>query len=226
ASQTIDQVLFANYQYTGATLQHALQASAFAVPASIDISLLSSGDTTTATYMASSSLATLGLAYYEQSMALLGTTGPLVLRGALTGLPTNVTLLIDGHTKFRGEISNLPANLSIDLDTAGRTFAYTASSIIDNINAAYVDTTTGPSIVARIDKIPTNMTASWDLGSAPHVHYTASSVIPKVQFFASLQGVETVDPHGNDYVSAEITDIPATLDLLADFPNNHIEGNS
>lgn len=311
ASQTIDQVLFANYQYTGATLQHALQVSAFAVPASIDVSLLSSGDSTTATYMASSSLATLGLAYYEQSMALSGTSGPLVLRGALTGLPTNVTLLIDngakhvkmtadqplgaaavqasyklgkyspasddhatfiadgkafgadakisglksvdvyydqhprvtlafspggqrfvaagiidGHTKFRGEISNLPANLSIDLDTAGRTFAYTASSVIDNVTAAYVDTAGGPSIVARVDKIPTNMTASWDLGSAPHVHYTASSVIPDVQFFASLQGVETVDPHGNEYVSADITDVPATLDLLAYFPHSHIEGNS
>jgi hypothetical protein len=311
ASQTIDQVLFANYQYAGATLQHALQANAYAVPASIDISLLSSGDSTTATYTASSSLATLGLAYYEQSMALSGTTGPLVLRGALTGLPTNVTLLIDsaakhvkmtadqplgavavqasyklgkysplagdhatyiadgkafgadarisglksvdvyydqhprvtlafspggqsfsaagiidGHTKFRGDISNLPANLSIDLDTAGRKFAYTASSVIDRISAAYVDTTTGPSIAARIDKVPTNMTASWDLGSAPHVHYTASSVIPDVQFFASLQGVETVDPHGNDYLSADITDIPATLDLVADFPNSHIEGNS
>jgi hypothetical protein len=58
------------------------------------------------------------------------------------------------------------------------------------------------------------------------VHYAASSSIPLVQLFASPQGVETVDPYGNDYISAAVTDIPATVDLLLDFPNGHIEGNS
>ncbi len=311
ASDTIDSVLFANYQYTGNTLQHALQANAFGVPASIDLSLTTANDSTTASYLASSSLNALGLAFYDQASAISGSTGPIVVRGALSELPTTLSVLfneaqkhlvvsafprlgaatlqasyqlgayaplagdhatlimnnkafgvdaritgfksldayydshprvvlgfspggqsftaagiIDGHTKFRGDISNLPSNLSIDLDTAGRNFTYTASAVINRITAAYVDTTTGPSIYARIDGIPTSMTAHWDLGSAPHVHYTASSVIPLVQLFASLQGIETVDPHGNDYLSAQVTDIPATMDVLLDFPNSHVEGTS
>jgi hypothetical protein len=311
ASSTIDDVLFANYQFGGTTLQHALQADAVGVPASIDLGISTGGSTTNFGYTASSSLDTLALGFYDQQSTMSGTSGPIVARGALTQLPTHITGvidtdakhvaitadkplgtatlqasfklgayaplpgdhatyigtgkafgvdarisgfqavdlyyddhprvtttfspggqpfvaagLIDDITKFRADISNIPASMSIDVDPADGTADYTASTTIDEIRAAYVNASTGPSIVGHLLGLPAHVHANWTLGSSPHIRYEATSSIPFAEFFASPQGVETLAPLGNDYLSAAVTDIPTTLDVLVDIANSHVEGNS
>ncbi len=311
ASDTIDDVLFANYQYSGATLQHALQATAHAVPASIDLGINTGGDQTTLSYTASSSLQSLGLGFYDQSSAISGATGPIVVRGALTALPTTVTglidqaakhvqidanpalgsaslqasfklgdyaplpgdhatyigngkafgvdarisgfqaldawfddhlrvnttffpagqpltaaAIIDGTTKIRADVSNLPVQMSIDLNPANRTADYHASSVIHDIRAAYVNTTNGPSILGHLTELPQSVHANWDLGSAPHVRYEASSGIPLAELFVSPTGIETVAAQADEYLSVAVHDIPTILDVVVDFENKHVEGNS
>lgn len=311
ASAPIDDLLFANYAYTGPTLQHALQAQAFAVPASIDLGLDNAGDTTSLSYQADSSLAALGLGFYDVATPLLGTTGRLAARGAISDLPKTVTAtldsgakhlvvhadrpvggmslqgsyrlgayaplpgdhatlivngksfgadaritgfqgvdawyddhpristtfspggqaltgaaLIDGTTKFRADVSNLPAHLSVDIDPAAQTADYHASSPIDRLSAAYVDTDAGPSLVARLRDIPADVHAEWSLGGAPGVRYEASAALTRAELFAGMQGVETVDPLRHDYLSAVVDDLPKTVDVTMDFAAEHVEGDS
>ena len=140
------------------------------------------------------------------------------------GQPFTAAGIVDVVTKARLDISNLPAQLSIDLDPTARTIAYQASSVVTRVHAAYVNTTAGPSAVAAVNGLPTSLTGSWDLGSKPHVHYKASSSISQVELFASPQGVETLDPNGNDYLSVLVKALPTEADLLVDFPARHIDG--
>jgi hypothetical protein len=311
ASDPIDDVLFANYQYSGPVLQHAIQATAHAVPATIDLGFDNAGDNTTLTYKADSSLQSLGLGFYDASTPLLGTNGQLVARGGLTDLPKTVTgtldsaakhltitadqalgsiflqgsyrlgeyaplpndhatlilagkafgldarisgvksvdawydehpritttfspggqsltgaAIIDGTTKIRADVSNLPPQMSIDINPAAQTADYHASSTIDQLSAGYVDTAAGPSLLARLLDIPADVHAEWTLGAAPHVRYVASSSLTRAELFAGQQGVETVDPLGNDYLSAAVDDLPEIVDVKLDFDAKHIEGDS
>lgn len=131
---------------------------------------------------------------------------------------------VDGHLKGRLDVSNLPATLSFDLNNAQRTVAFRASSVVDRVKAAFVDTTTGPSAVAAVNKVPRSVDVKYDLGDRPRATYKASSPVPLVELFVSPQGVEQLDPNAHHYLSAAVTDIPAEADLLVDLPARHLEG--
>ncbi|NUT93333.1 MAG: hypothetical protein HOY78_15065 [Saccharothrix sp.] len=131
---------------------------------------------------------------------------------------------IDGHQKGRLDVSNLPATLSFDLDTAQRKVAFRASSVVQRVRAAYVDTATGPSAVAAVDGVPASVDVNYDLGDRPRVRYKASSAVPRVELFASPQGVEALDPNTHHYLSTAATDVPTEVDVLVDLPARHLDG--
>lgn len=131
---------------------------------------------------------------------------------------------VDGTQKARVDVTNLPSTLSVDVDPVARTVAWRASSPISRVQAAYVDTARGPSLVAAVNELPTEVDIAYDLGDRPHVDYRASSVVPRVELFASPQGVETLDPNGHDYLSVAATSVPTAADLLVDFPARHLAG--
>jgi hypothetical protein len=302
ANSTIEAVLFADFVYSGQSLNRAVLAGARSVPAQWSGVLTSVGDKVTLTYRANGRLAALDAAFFDRTPAIvlrgalrnlpnavtvdadlparhvlfdapdvlgsaevlfsrgLGAFAPLagdhatlILNGAAIGVSGRVTGLrkidvffgdhprgttefspggqalvgagvVDGHQKGRLDVSNLPATLSFDLNPAARTVAYRASAIIDRIKASYVDTTAGPSAVAAVNRVPASVDVNWDLGDKPHVHYKASTAVPLAELFYSPQGVETVDPNGNHYLSTALTDIPTEVDVLVDLPARHLEG--
>jgi hypothetical protein len=302
ASSTIDDVLFADYVYSGTTLNRAVQATAKTLPAQWDGVLTSGQDRVKLDYQASGRLKALDVAFFDWNPAIvlrgalrdiptavivdvdipakhvlfnavdvlgsaevfasrnLGAFSPLsgdhatlVLNGDKLGASARVTGLktidiffgdhphgstaftpggqpfvgaghVDGHQKARLDVSNLPATLSFDLDTVKRLVAFRASAIVERVKAAYVDTTSGPSAVAAVNKVPASIDVNYDLGDRPHVHYKASSAVPRVELFVSPQGVETLDPNANHYLSAAVTDVPTEADFLIDLPARHLEG--
>lgn len=131
---------------------------------------------------------------------------------------------IDGHQKARLDVSNLPATLSFDLDTAQRKVAFRASSVVQRVRAAYVDTTAGPSAVAAVEGVPASVDVDYDIGERPRVRYRASSPVPRVELFASPQGVEQLDPTAHHYLSTAVTDVPTEVDVLVDLPARHLDG--
>lgn len=158
-------------------------------------------------------------AYYDTHPRLTTTFSP-------GGQAFTTVAIIDAVTKVRVDVSNLPPSLTADLDNANRTVTYKASKVVTSIRASYVNTTTGPSIVAAIANLPTSVVATYDLGPAPRVHYVSSSSVSRAELFVSPDGVETVDPNADQYLSTALTAIPTTVDVLVDFPNRHVEGNS
>ncbi|MEV6874175.1 hypothetical protein [Amycolatopsis sp. NPDC051128] len=99
AASTIDNVLFADYTYSGATLNWAVQAAAKSVPASWDGVLKTPADKITFDYQASSSLAALDVGYFDRNPAIVG-------RGSLRTLPTKLNLLADhaaSHVAFTAD---------------------------------------------------------------------------------------------------------------------------
>ncbi|SFB63438.1 hypothetical protein SAMN05216266_13510 [Amycolatopsis marina] len=88
ADSTIDDVLFADFVYSGQRLDRAVQVRAAAVPAQWHAVLTSSGQDTSLGYGASSRLESLNAAFFDRDPAI-------VLRGALRKLPTALDLLVD-----------------------------------------------------------------------------------------------------------------------------------
>lgn len=302
ADSSIDDVFFADYVYSGQTLNRAVQAGAKAVPAQWKAVLTSGQDKVKLDYTAASRLSALDVAVFDRAPAIvlrgalrdiptaatvdaditgrhvlfdasdalgsaevflarnLGAFAPLggdhatmVLNGDKLGVSARVTGLkkidiffgdhprgsteftpggqafvgaghVDGHQKARLDVSNLPASLAFDLDTAKRIVAFRASTVVERVRAAYVDTNGGPSAVAAVNKVPASVDVNYDLGDRPRVHYKASSAVPRVELFASPQGVEALDPNGHHYLSAAATDIPTEADILVDLPARHLEG--
>ena len=130
---------------------------------------------------------------------------------------------IDDHQKARVDVSNLPPSFSLDLDPSARTVAWRADAVVARVRAAVVDTANGPSVVSAVNDLPRTVDIAYELGERPHVTYQASSVVPRIEFFASPRGIETLDPDADDYLSATATEVPTEVDLLVDFPVRHLE---
>lgn len=131
---------------------------------------------------------------------------------------------LDGVHRARAHISNLPADATIDVSTQAQQVRYTASGVIDRASMAYTNTQAGPSVTAVVHEVPATVALDYTLGEAPRVVYEASSEVPRVDFFASPHHVADLDPTGDEYVSALIEDIPATIDVGMDFRAQHLEG--
>jgi hypothetical protein len=131
---------------------------------------------------------------------------------------------LDGVHRARAHISNLPADATIDVSTQAQQVRYTASSVIDRASMAYTNTQAGPSVTAVVHEVPASVALDYTLGEAPRVVYEASSEVPRVDFFASPHHVQDLDPTGDEYVSALIEDIPASIDVGMDFVAQHLEG--
>lgn len=302
ANSVIDDVLFADYVYSGQTLNRAVQAGAKAVPAQWSGDLVSGKDKVTLSYRASGKLSALDANFYDRDPAI-------VLRGSLRDIPTAVTVdadlpgrhvlldagtgigsatvslsrklgayapvngehatavlngdalgasarvtgtkkidlffgdhphgtteftpggqpflvagVIDGHLKSKLEVSNLPATMSFDLDKGNRTVAFRASSVINRVQAAFVDTTSGPSVFAAVNGLPASVDVNYDLGDHPRAHYKASSTVSRVELFVSPQGVETLKPDAGQYLSVAMNDVPTEADVLLDLSKRHLEG--
>ncbi|MEV6235374.1 hypothetical protein [Lentzea sp. NPDC051838] len=142
------------------------------------------------------------------------------------GQPFVAAGIVDGRQKTRLDVSNLPATLGFDLDTVARRVQFNASSVVQRVKAAYVDTANGPSAVAAINGLPQTVDVRYDLGDVPKVSYRASSAVPRAELFVSPQGVERLDPTGNHYLSAALTDLPTEVDVLVDLPKRHLDGTS
>lgn len=130
---------------------------------------------------------------------------------------------LDGLHKAQMSISNLPATASLDADTATRDIAYRASSVIDRVNVAYLNTRTGPTLVAGVTGLPTSVDVNYELGDKPQLKYAASSRVPTLDFFASPSPVATLRPTEDHYLSAAGAGIPSTMDVLVDLPARHLE---
>lgn len=99
AASTISDVLFADYTYSGNTLNWAVQANAKAVPASWDGVLQMSQEKITFDYQASSVLEALDVNFFDRDPAIVG-------RGSLRKLPSKLGLLADhaaGHVNFTAD---------------------------------------------------------------------------------------------------------------------------
>ncbi|SDI71511.1 hypothetical protein SAMN05192558_11711 [Actinokineospora alba] len=302
ADSTIDDVLFADYVYSGQRLDWALQAGAKAVPATWHANFKTAQDKVTANYTASSRLAALDVNFYDRDPAIVG-------RGSLRDLPTRLDVLvdraashvdlkaeqaigsaalafsknlgdyapldgdhatvitrdqkigasarisglkrvdayydshprldtvfepggqafvgagdIDGVHKARLEVSNLPATLSVDADTANRKISYRASDVIHRVHVAYTNTRSGPTLFGTVHELPSIVDLTYDVGAKPRLLYKASSRIPRIELFASLAHIETLRPSDDYYLSALTTGVPTSVDVLVDLEAKHLRG--
>ncbi|WP_054044260.1 hypothetical protein [Alloactinosynnema sp. L-07] len=131
---------------------------------------------------------------------------------------------IDDVHKARLEISNLPATLSIDADTAARKVAYQASAVISRAHVAYTNTRTGPTLFGTVLAVPSTVELNYDLGDKPRLRYTASSRIPRIELFAAPGHVEQLRPLEDHYLSAATVNVPTGIDILVDLPAKHLQG--
>lgn len=177
---------------------------------------------------------------------LLTTDTATAVSAQVTGMQT-VDAYFDGHPRLRTvfdpggqafdgagrlaggheaslHISNLPAEASLDVDTAAQELTYEATDVVDLARVAYTNTAGGPTIHAGVHGLPQRVHLTYELGDRPQVTYEASADVPLVEMFASLDHVATLRPQEDHYLSTAISDIPATLDVLIDFPARHLEG--
>ncbi|KPH99553.1 hypothetical protein OK074_0682 [Actinobacteria bacterium OK074] len=310
ASGTIDNVLFAEDEYSGTRLDRETQVTADSVPASFDAALTaqngsaSGSDHIALDYSASSSLAALDADVYDRAAGLVG-------HGSLRELPTQVSLVTDRQTsrvrftanqalgsasvqisrklgdfapldgdhatlvtkgdgvgisarvtglksvdayydahprltaqfdpggqefeaagrldddqKAQIQVSDLPADLSVDADTGQHAVTYTASSVVHRVEAAYTRVNGGPTLRAAVNELPQSVKVNYRLGDTPEVKYQASSAVPRVELFASPDHHESLDPGADHYLSVLLTGLPKRLDYALDLVGHHLEGTS
>jgi hypothetical protein len=117
--------------------------------------------------------------------------------------------------RTQASVTNLPENLSIDADTAAQKIAYRADAVVHRVQVDYTKVSTGPTLFAAVNELPRSVDVTYVLGDKPEVKYQASSSVPRVELFASLDHIETLNPDTDHYVSALLTGIPTHFD--ADF---------
>jgi hypothetical protein len=133
---------------------------------------------------------------------------------------------LDGDQKAQLNVTNLPATLSIDADTAAHKISYAASTVVHRVQVEYTKVSGGPTLFAAVDELPQSVNVTYALGDKPEVTYQASSSVPRVELFAGLGHLESLSPDTDHYVSALLTDLPTKVDYALDIPNHHLEGTS
>jgi hypothetical protein len=142
------------------------------------------------------------------------------------GQPFEAAANLDGDQKAQASVTNLPPNLSIDADTAARKIAYRADAVVHRVQVDYTKVSGGPTLFAAVNELPQSVDVTYALGDKPQVTYQASSSVPRVELFASLDHIETLNPDTDHYVSALLTGLPKQVDYALDIPNHHLEGTS
>ncbi|MEU4767608.1 hypothetical protein AB0H12_30580 [Actinosynnema sp. NPDC023794] len=131
---------------------------------------------------------------------------------------------IDGVHKARLEVSNLPATLSVDADTANRTVAYRASAVVNRVHVAYTNTANGPTLFGTVLELPSTLDLKYEVGEQPRLLYAASSRVPRIELFAGLAHIEALRPQDDHYLSALTTGVPTSVDVTIDLPAKHLKG--
>ena len=81
-------------------------------------------------------------------------------------------------------ISNLPSSIQLDLDPVGGEATYTASSVIDSIDARYDQLDAGTVGHVVLEAIPTTLSATWETGgSTPALTYAADGRLGSISAF-------------------------------------------
>ncbi|WP_157930760.1 hypothetical protein [Glycomyces xiaoerkulensis] len=140
------------------------------------------------------------------------------------GQPFHAEGDLDGVHKARAEVSNLPAEAELEVDTAAQQVRYEASDVIDLARFDYTNTETGPTVLAAVHEVPESVALDYETGDVSRLLYDASGAVPQVDFFASFDHIEQLDPTGHEYLSARIEELPATIDVAIDFPARRLEG--
>ncbi|OLE25807.1 MAG: hypothetical protein AUG49_09810 [Catenulispora sp. 13_1_20CM_3_70_7] len=206
ASSTIDNVLFANFDYTGAQLSKATQAVAAKVPSAFDAALQATStqaagsDNVAFHYSASSALASLDADYYDRADGI-------VARGGLRQLPTAVDLVVDRPTSHltlttSGTIGQATLNASRDLG---------AYAPIDGDHATLVTSGTGVGISAQVSGLQ-SVDAYYD----SHPRLTAK-FNPGGQAFEAAANLD-----GDQKARADISNLPPSLSVDADTASGKI----
>lgn len=142
------------------------------------------------------------------------------------GQPFEAAANLDGDQKALATVTNLPPNLSIDADTAAQKISYRADALVRRVQVDYTEVSAGPTLFAAVNELPQSVEVAYALGEKPEVMYQASSSVPRVEVFASLDHIETLSPDTDHYVSALLTGLPTQVDYALDIPNRHLEGTS
>ncbi|CRK62244.1 hypothetical protein [Alloactinosynnema sp. L-07] len=130
---------------------------------------------------------------------------------------------IDDVHKARLEISNLPATLSIDADTAGAR-SRTRRARSSAARTSPTPTPDRPDLFGTVLAVPSTVELNYDLGDKPRLRYTASSRIPRIELFAAPGHVEQLRPLEDHYLSAATVNVPTGIDILVDLPAKHLQG--
>lgn len=142
------------------------------------------------------------------------------------GQPFEAAANLDGDQKAQANVTNLPPNLSIDADTAAQKISYRADAIVHRVQVDYTRVSAGPTLFAAVNELPQSVDVNYVLGDKPEVKYQASSSVPRVEVFASLDHIETLSPDTDHYISALLTNLPTQVDYALDIPDHHLEGTS
>lgn len=126
---------------------------------------------------------------------------------------------IDRTHLARVEISNLPAQVEVDLDPAAGKAVYQASAVITKLRAAYANVKTGPTVDGSLYGVPQKVTASWVLGDRTTADVTTSSSLKKIELYANKAYVTQISPTSGEDLQATVEDVPthvtATADMVA-----------
>lgn len=142
------------------------------------------------------------------------------------GQPFEAAANLDGDQKAQASVTNLPPNLAIDADTTAHKIAYRADAVVHRVQVDYTKVSTGPTLFAAVNELPQSVDVAYALGDKPEATYQASSSVPRVELFASLDHIETLRPDADHYISALLTGLPTKVDYALDIPNHHLEGTS
>lgn len=146
------------------------------------------------------------------------------VRTAPGGQPLLVAADLDGRTLARVEASNLPAELTFDIDAAAGKVGYRNSAAVDTLRAAYLVRGTGPTVVASLDRVPAVATATYVLGDHPVLTLEASGGLARGLVLASPDDLESgVDVTGSRYLAVDVAGVPAKVALDLDLPSRHVD---
>lgn len=200
ASSTIDNVLFANFDYTGSRLDRATQATAASVPSAFDATLQAATTQAVASdniafhYSANSSLAALDADYYNRATGIVG-------RGSLRTLPTTVDLVVDrptSHLTFTADqpLGSATLNVSRDLGAYAPISGDHATLVTNGVGVGISAQVSGlRSVDAHYDSHP-RLTAQFDPGGQP---------------FAAAANLD-----GDQKAQATVSNLPPSLSVDAD----------
>lgn len=131
-----------------------------------------------------------------------------------------------GAERSRLEVTQTPGDVLLELDPSARTLAYAASAAVPEVDAAYVDTATGPTVRATMSEPPSSVDLAFPDGQQSGLDATASGPIPAFAVFSSGDPITTLLPAVQHYLSVAATGVPTDAHVALDLLNRHLMGAS